>query len=220
MRQICLLLSLIFSSLIPLTTYAGIDRTSIAVLGITPGQSTFEDVQRLFGDATRWRSGDASTSETKQCFRIRARNIQGYIVFASNSEMAGPPSYKVTDIRIYAAAVSFADSKRCDGTIVREAPISTVKGIATGISKKAIEHILGKPNRIEDGTSFWVACVDTPLPESNPHYSYWSKRQGCFRDKHGGWKGKPYYNACSGVTVRYENGVAVFVGISSADSIC
>jgi len=43
-----------------------IGRGSLTFLGITPGESTFNDVTRAFGRAEARRTGDAGTSETQE----------------------------------------------------------------------------------------------------------------------------------------------------------
>ncbi len=198
----------------------GLDRRALTILGITPGESTFEDVARLYGAAGQWHTGDAHSSETKICFRFGSGDAGTWVVFASNSEMAGAPQYLVTDIRLYSSAEFFTDTQRCKPVLKGRYSFSTKSGVGLGVSAAKMEKILGKHERRENAHFVWVACPKIPIPETDPKYDYWLKREGCFEDEHGGWKGKPYYNACAGVTVGLKNGKVTYLELSSADSIC
>jgi hypothetical protein len=198
----------------------GLDRHSLQMLGITPGESTFADVIRLYGGTKQWHSGDAAASETKMCFHFRTGGRDTFVVVASNSEMAGAPNYLVTDIRLYSEAEPFPDSARCAAVSSAPGSFSTKGGVGLGIPVAELERILGKPHGKEGSRLVWSACKEVPLPVSHPKFNYWSKREGCFKDEHGGWKGKPYYNVCSQLSVAVKGGKTTYLELSSVDSIC
>ena len=88
---ICFVTLTILLQLLATTAEAGskIGRGSLTFLGITPGESTFNDVTRAFGKAETRLTGDAGTSEANLCYRMLGGSA---VVFASHSEMAGPPT--------------------------------------------------------------------------------------------------------------------------------
>ena len=213
-------LAFIFLNLCAISASAdGLDRHSLTVLGITPGESTFEDVGRLYGETSQWHTGDAAGAETKMCFRFGSGTTVTHVVFASNSEMAGV-SRVVTDIRLYSKAEPFADAQRCTPVLAGQHNLSTPSGLHLGASATEVNKILGKHQRREHTHLVWVACQKISLPQTDPKYEYWSKREGCFEDEHGGWDGKPYYSACAEVTIGFKKGKVTYLELSSTDSVC
>ena len=213
-------LTLALSSCATSAVADNLDRRSLTILGITPGESTFNDVTRLYGAASQWHAGDAAGSETKICFRLSSGKTEAFVVFASNAEMAGAPHYVVTAVRLYSVTESFPDASRCGSRPKGPHSFSTKSGISLGAPASKIEKILGKPHRHEKDRLVWTACSKVPLPETDPNYGYWSKREGCFEDEHGGWKGLPYYNACTGVSIGLKNAKVTYLEVYGTDSIC
>lgn len=220
MKKIPHILAFLLLTMGAASAATGLDRHSLQILGITPGESTFANVIRLYGGAKQWHSGDAATSETKICFHFRTGGRDTFVVVASNSEMAGAPSYVVTDIHLYSEAEPFPDASRCASVSNGPETFLTKGGVGLGLSVAELERFLGKPHGKEGVRLLWSACKEVPLPVSHPKYSYWSKREGCFKDEGGGWKGKPYFYVCSQLSVAVKGGKTTYLEISSADSIC
>ncbi len=197
-----------------------VDRPSLTIFGITPGASTFADVLQIFGKSSRWHTGDASTSESKMCYRLGSGSSEVFVVFASNSEMAGAPNYIVTGIRLYSSDGSFQENERCKSAEWKKGKFLTSSGLQLGISLSEVNQILGKEHRREGDNFIWSNCEEVPILPSDPYYEFWSKKTGCFEDEKGGWDGKPYYYSCSQVSVCFKDGKVIYLGLSSVDSIC
>lgn len=207
-----------------LTTTAGADsiigHNSLTFLGITPGESTLNDVTRAFGKAETWRTGDAAASETKICYRMSVVSEETTVVFASHSEMAGPPNYRVTSIRLYGPEIPFTENQNCINVRLDGKVLATSSGLKLGLAEQELLAKLGKPDRKSGEDRIYTSCVTEPMLPSDPNYAYWSRKKGCFRDENGGWKGKPYYDVCSGVTVKLKNARTIYLEFGSNNFVC
>ncbi|MBN1254750.1 MAG: hypothetical protein JXA50_05700 [Deltaproteobacteria bacterium] len=90
-----------------------LDQKHRDVNGFILGVDSFHEADQIFGEAQKWHSGDAATSESKICFLSQDRNQKVIIVFASNSEMS---SGKVDSVRFIQGEVYFL--KMCHKTSV------------------------------------------------------------------------------------------------------
>jgi len=197
-----------------------IGRGSLTFLGITPGESTFNDVTRAFGRAEARRTGDAGTSETNLCYRILEVSGETTIVFASHSEMAGPPNFKVTSIRLYGPDIPFTENQDCTGIRFDGKVLSTSNGLKLGLTEQELLAKLGDPKRRSGDNLIYTSCVTEPMLPSDPNFAYWSRKEGCFKDENGGWTGKPYYEVCSGVTVKLKDARTIYLELGSNNFVC
>jgi len=165
-----------FCIVVPLQTGAGtpngdgnrqgdLSAASRTVLGITLGRSNLAKVQEKLGRAKLWSSGDASTSEHKVCYVTRGAR-QVVLVFASNSEMAGPPENDVTNIRIVKGA-AYPDRSKCGSLTISGNEVSTNSGLKLGLTQAGVRRILGPPRKIAGSTWDYSWSVDLPLSTSD-----------------------------------------------------
>ncbi len=190
---------------------ADVGIASRTVLGITLGRSTLNEVQEKLGPAKLWSSGDAATAEQKVCYVTKSRRPV-VVVFASNSEMAGPPENQVTDIRILRSE-AYAERSKC--VAISAENIRTPNGLELGINGETVRKILGIPSRGTPAKPIYFWSVDRPLPKSDKNYHYWiSRREECFDGK------EPFVTVSSEIHVVFDRDVVVGLSFERMESIC
>lgn len=184
---------------------------SRTILGVTLGRSTLATVQQKLGSAKMWREGDASTAEEAICY-VTSEPHATVIVFASNSEMAGPPENQVTDIRMMGSE-SYPQRAKCAGISAEN--IRTPSGLGLGISRKTVRTILGAPSHGTLSKPIYTWNIIKPLPKSDKNYDYWaSRKEECFDGK------EPFVNVGSEIRVVFNDDVVVALSFERMESIC
>ena len=186
---------------------------SRTVLGITLGRSTLKEVQEKLGSAKLWSSGDAATAEQKVCY-VTVSHRPVVVVFASSSEMAGPPQNRVTDIRIVGRGM-YPDIANCLKLPISSNEVRTKSGLGLGISRQVVRSIIGMPTRVSKSEWSYFWSNDRPLPQSDKHYSYWASRsRECFDGK------APFFSVNSQLELRFDGNSLVALMVSRMESIC
>lgn len=187
--------------------------SSRIVMGITLGRSNLAAVEKRLGPAKAWSEGDASTAEHLLCYVTTGPNPMA-IVFASNSEMAGPPENQVTDIRIMSSD-AYPERSRCGTLAVSGNDIGTPSGLKAGISRDRVREILGTPSRRTPTSWTYSWSVDRPLPTSDKNYQYWlSRKEECFNGR------PPFFTVDSEINVLFDGGVATVLRFERIESVC
>jgi hypothetical protein len=160
-----------------------------------------------------WSEGDASTAQQVICY-IAAEPRAVAIIFASNSEMAGPPNNEVTDITIMRSE-AYSQRTKCGKLTIPAIEIQTSSGLRLGVSQSRIREILGPPFHGTAATWNYMWTVNESLPESDKNYRYWlSRKEECFDGK------QPFITVSSQVEVSFEGGAVTAVHLRRIESIC
>ncbi|THI85137.1 MAG: hypothetical protein CAF41_012950 [Nitrospira sp. CG24A] len=118
---------------------------SRTVMGFTMGDKTFDDANKILGDAQRWHTGDAAASEEKICYFSKKGSENVTLVLAQNSEMGSA----IDDMRLIGGSVSFQN--QCKELKAAPSAFRTASGIRIGMTEKELRVILGKPSGSKDG---------------------------------------------------------------------
>lgn len=189
----------------------GID--SRTILGVTLGRSNLAEVQATLGRTTLWSDGDASTAEGKVCYVTQEPNAV-VVIFASNSEMAGPPENQVTDIRIFKSS-AYVHRAKCLPLPISAERVRTKSGLGIGLSHRDIRRILGPPRSATPTRWKYSWSIDVPLPASNRYYEYWrSREKECFDGE------APFFWLGSTISVEFEGDAVTALSLSRMESIC
>lgn len=190
-----------------------LDFNSRTVLGITLGRSNLSEVQAKLGQTRLWSDGDAATAEGKVCYVTKGPNATA-LVFASNTEMAGPPENQVTDIRIL-RATTYPDRAKCLPLRISSQKVSTRSGLRLGLRREEVRLILGPPRTSAASEWSYSWSVDLELPTSDPRYKDWAARKDeCFNGK------LPFFSVGSGIGVGFDGDVVTAISLSRMESIC
>lgn len=169
---------------------------------------------RRLGKTEEWGSGDASTSETKICYRIKGGENDSIVVFASSAELASPPG-QINHIRVYAVASMFAQRNRCNSIEASADDLKTSDGLRLGLSPTEIQAILG-PKRIAKNQSLnYNGCSKRYLRKSDPYFDRWVGRTGCFENP-----SRPYISDCSFAEFQFRNGRTTYMSLNRNQSVC
>jgi hypothetical protein len=183
------------------------------ILGIPLGEANLAEVQRQLGEAKLWSDGDAATMEGKVCYVTQGPNPL-VLVFASNFEMAGPPEFKLTDVRILGSS-AYEEKAKCQSLSVTRDKVGTTSGLKIGISRARVRKILGRPPRTEKSEWAYTWTINRTLPPSDRYYEYWlARKKDCFEGK------SPFYTVSSEIIVQFDGDVVVALTFSRMDSIC
>jgi hypothetical protein len=164
-------------------------RSSRQILGFRLGKHSFEVAQRLFGNASRWHSGDAAASEQKICFVAGVGAEEATLVLSANREMSGG---QIGGMTLIGGRTSF--SERCLSLATRNPKdLRTDSGIGIGMSSAELKRILGPPTEIRGDYVFYTYCSEKMLKPTDPGYA------NC---KDGG---HAIVSRCSGLLARFEN---------------
>ena len=120
--------------------------SDLTLLGISLGRANLASVRKKLGPAKIWSSGDAAAAEHKVCYTTHGPR-QIVTVFASNSEMAGPPENTVTEIRVVQGA-KYPSLSKCWPTSASTGDVRTQSGLSLGLSEQDVRKILGTPTRV------------------------------------------------------------------------
>ena len=184
-----------------------IPEAALTVLGITAGSSqTLHDVTRRLGPAKSWHTGDASTSESKVCYKIATDAGEAVIVFASGLEMAWPAG-QVMSIRLYAPGIPFAARSRCARLERASADLRIGNGLHLGATPDGVTDALWKRPVSKKGGLHFESCRTRYLKKSPPGHEYGKGKGTCESD-------------CSSVEAQFERGAAVFFELSRVQSDC
>jgi len=194
---------------------AAITDDSLTFLGVQAGRKdTLSSVTRRLGKTEEWHTGDASTSESKICYRIKTGEGDLVVVFASNSEMANPQG-QINHIRVYASASTFSQRKRCASLSVGVSDLKTTSGLRVGVSPDEVQTTLG-PKRIASNQSLtYSACSKQYLRKADPYFDRWVGKSECFENP-----SRPYFNDCSFVEFKFNSGRATYMSLSRNQSVC
>lgn len=186
---------------------------SRTLVGIILGSSNLAGVREKLGAAKTWSEGDASTAEQVICY-VTAEPHAVAIIFASNSEMAGPPNNEVTDITIMRSE-AYSQRSKCGKLTIPANDIQTSSGLRLGVSQSGIRRILGPPFPRTAAAWKYMWSVNEPLPESDKNYQYWlSRKEECFDGK------LPFITVSSQVEVSFEGGVVTALHLRRIESTC
>jgi hypothetical protein len=141
--------------------------SDLTLLGIALGRANLASVRKTLGPAKVWSSGDAAASEGKVCYFTQEPQ-QVIIVFASNTEMAGPPENNVTEIQVIRSK-QYANLSKCRPITATSAEVSTQSGLKLGLSEQDVRRILGTPARATDVKWDYLKRFDERIP--GPHGS-------------------------------------------------
>ncbi len=208
-------LAVVWLSVASSISSAALTDNSFVFLGIQVGRGdTLASVMRGLGKTEEWGSGDASTSETKICYRIKGGENDLIIVFASSAEMASPPG-QINHIRVYAVASMFAQRKRCSLIDVSAHDLKTSDGLRLGLSPAEIQAILG-PKRVAKNQSLnYSGCSKRYLKTSDPYFDRWVGKSDCFENP-----GRPYFSDCSFAEFKFSNGRTTYMSLNRNQSVC
>ena len=177
---------------------------SESVLGLELGAVGLHDVISKLGPAKLVRTGDASTSETWLCYHSKAGE---FLIFASNSEMAGP-NLELTAIRLSKSPPSESECAEYSA----EKPLRLSNGLGLGSTEPEIEAATaGKPSP----KGGYIICSKHLFKKGTPEYDRWASAKGCFLEGE-----EPYFSVCTGLFAKFEKGHAVWVQISRIESVC
>lgn len=186
---------------------------SMTVLGLVLGQADLGSVQKKLGEAKMWSDGDASTSESKVCYATQ-NSAPIVVVFASNTEMAGPPENTVTDIRIFPAS-GYQERSNCRSIHLSGKEVSTKSGLRLGINKGSTRKILGAAARVEGSAWSYLWSVERLLPISDKNYGYWvARKQQCFGGR------APFFTISSEIKVQFDGDLVGGLSLRRIESIC
>ncbi len=185
--------------------------SSRTVLGIVLGRSNLADVQEKLGAAKIWSQGDASTAEQVICY-VTAEPHGVAVIFASNSEMAGPS--EVTDMTIMRSD-AYSQRSNCGRLTISAANVETSSGLNLRTSQARIRQMLGPPPHRTATTWTYIWGVNESLPESDKNYRYWLSRKGeCFDGK------QPFTTVSSEMEISFAEDAVTSLHLQRIESIC
>jgi hypothetical protein len=190
-------------------------KDEMTILNVDVGRNdTLANVVARLGKAREWHTGDASESESKICYKISTDHAEVIVVFASNGEMSSPKG-QVTSIRLYGEGAAFPQRRHCARLAVPSEAIGIANGLKLGLTPDDVRTILG-PEQISKRQSLsYTHCAKKYWRKSDPFYRTWVGQSQCFEDP-----GRPYFNDCSFVEIRFLNGVANYVSFNRNQSVC
>ena len=185
----------------------------MTVLGITLGRATLAQVRAKLGPARLWRDGDASTAEMKVCYVSRGPDAVA-IVFASNTEMAGPPESEVTDVKVVELG-AYKDRSNCRDLTISGDKVRTTSGLGLGLTAQRVRGILGAPTTTANSAWNYFWYVEMPMPPTDKSYRYWlSRKEECFEGK------EPFFTVSSGIRLGFDGDKVVSLILSRVESVC
>ncbi len=184
------------------------------VSGITLGVDSLASVNSKLGQAVEWHTGDAAESEWHWCYQIGASPQIIVLMFESDGEM-GTAGHSVQTIRVVRAAQSGVDLHRC-AQMRSNAPPRTPGGLRLGLSRTAVQALLGTPVRAHGDSLVYVWEAKELIPKTAATYSYWnSRRKECY----GG--DEPFSWLYAQITVRIDkSGIYEFILGRSDNATC
>lgn len=188
---------------------------TVTFLGVVAGsRQTLNDVKKHLGESSVWHSGDASTSESKVCYRLDGETGEVIVVFASNSEMSSPKG-QVTSIRVYGMEVPFAAKKRCVLLPGFANELRTLDGLHLGATRAEIARVLWKRPVSKNNFIRYVSCRKQFMQKSAPYFERWVGKKECFENPQ-----QPYLNDCTTVEFQLKSEAAVYFELSRGQSVC
>lgn len=211
------LLIILFLIFIP-KSYAAQNSTLVDtcnIFGLVLGENSLSDVEKVLGPAKQILIGDAAKAEYIKCYHFGGGNNSVYLKFGSNSEMAGPPDFKLTSISLSYKPFNFI--KQSDITEISSFNINlgTKSKLKLGLSMIRIVAILGKPTKAEGDKYEYSKCIKKTLSKDDKNYEYWANKSECFPNGE-----SPYFDVCFTVKIFFKNSKAVKIEINRIESIC
>ncbi len=188
---------------------------TVTFLGVIAGsRQTLIDVKKHLGESSVWHTGDASTSESKVCYRLEGETGEVIVVFASNSEMSSPKG-QVTSIRVYGKEVPFAAKKRCALLQGYANEFRTLDGLHLGATRAEIAQVLWKRPVSKNNSIRYDSCRKQYMQKSDPFFERWIGKNECFENPQ-----RPYVNDCTTVEFQLKSDAAVYFKLSRSQSVC
>lgn len=188
---------------------------TVTFLGVIAGsRQTLNDVKKHLGESRIWQTGDASTSESKVCYRVEGEMGEVIVVFASNSEMSSPKG-QVTSIRVYGKEVPFAAKKRCASLRGFANELRTLDGLHLGTTRAEIAQVLWKRPVSKSSFIHYDSCRKQYMQKVDPSFERWVGKNECFENPQ-----RPYVNDCTSAEFRLKRDAAVYFELSRGQSVC
>lgn len=192
-----------------------ISEKTVTFLGVIAGSpQTLNDVKTHLGESRIWHTGDASTSESKVCYRVEGEMGEVIVVFASNSEMSSPKG-QVTSIRVYGKEVLFAAKKRCASLRGFVNELRTPDGLHLGATRAEIAQVLWKRPVSKNNSIHYESCRKQFMQKSDQFFQRWFGKKECFENLQ-----RPYANDCTTVEFQLKSDAAVYFELRRGQSVC
>jgi len=192
-----------------------IDLESLRILDVAVGGTqTLQDVITRFGKTKIWHTGDAAESETKICYRIRTKDEESVVVFASNGEMASPAG-QINAIRIIGPTADFSEPENCASLPIAINTLATSAGIRLGMTQEEVQSLYGTAHSTNDDMLNYSVCRKKYMHTTDPYFGHWVGKEECFEDP-----SHPYADDCGTLEIMFKDGRAVFIGLNRIQSVC
>jgi hypothetical protein len=180
------------------------------LLGVELGKQNLNDVQKMYGDAKIADIGDAATSRSSICYAFTQNNIDQIVIFSSNNELAGKPSYVVTQIEIQTKG-SPTKNLKCNAIIKN----NHITLSLIGKSKSEFSDKFGFNLKDITNNFNYSFCKKVSMKKDEPTYSYWKGRTECFNSET-----TPYYDICTNIQANFENNILLKLVLNRSESVC
>lgn len=187
-----------------------------SVAGVTVDRDSAISIRATLGPARERRVGSGDEVFTRWCYLAADDSSGPLLELMSDASDMGTPGKELNVIRLRTHASS-RDREGC-APLGRSVTLATPGGLRLGLARRAIEKLLGTPNRRHADSLRYYFQAREYLRPGTAVYDEWNtpeRRESCFD------AGLPYVDAGGTVTVLLHDGKAVEIRIERYDqAIC
>ena len=126
-----------------------------------------------------WHTGDASESEDKICYRMRSKEGEIIVLFASSREMASPPG-QINSVRLIHPKANFESREKCAALPARQ--LGNLNRLHLGMSQTKLRALYGTGDVSSSNYMSYRSCKKKYLLEADPLFKKWAGQAKCFED--------------------------------------
>jgi len=147
-------------------------KESLSILGLSLGESTLDNVEKVFGPSKLIETGEAALYEAKKCY-VLGKGKDAVSISFIVGEMGGGT---LSAIRLYPVKdISLFEIDDCARTHVSNAEIFFENGLKLGLTKDQVKKILGLPQKEEKYAFEYHYDLKITIPKSHDRYDEFIK---------------------------------------------